>query len=213
MKDLYIIGAGGQGRELLWIVREINARTPTYNVRGFLDDDPKRRGEVLCDVPVLGPISILETTPGASAALAIGIPRVKKVILAKIGHYNVEWPTFVAPGVVRSDYVTIGRGAMVCAGSILTTQVTIGEFALVNVGCTVSHDASVGRGSSLAPGVHLTGHVRVGEYTDVGTGTSVIPGVHIGDNCVVGAGAVIIRPVPDGVTVVGNPGRILGDRG
>lgn len=31
----------------------------------------------------------------------------------------------------------------------------------------------------------------------------------IGEWCTIGAGAVIIHDVPDGATVVGNPGRII----
>ena len=37
MKDLYIIGAGGFGREVLWLVKRINAMNPTWNIKGFID--------------------------------------------------------------------------------------------------------------------------------------------------------------------------------
>ncbi|HZW78021.1 MAG TPA: acetyltransferase, partial [Flavobacteriaceae bacterium] len=40
-------------------------------------------------------------------------------------------------------------------------------------------------------------------------GASIIPGVNIGKWCTIGAGAVILHDVPDGATVVGNPGRKL----
>ena len=43
----------------------------------------------------------------------------------------------------------------------------------------------------------------------VGTGAIVLPGVVIGAGAMVGAGAVVTEDVPDGVTVVGNPARIL----
>ena len=43
----------------------------------------------------------------------------------------------------------------------------------------------------------------------VGTGAIVLPGVVIGVGAMVGAGAVVTENVPDGVTVVGNPARIL----
>jgi acetyltransferase EpsM len=52
----------------------------------------------------------------------------------------------------------------------------------------------------------------VGEGTQVGIGASVLPGIRIGKWCTIGAGAAIIRDVPDGVTVVGVPGRIVGSR-
>ena len=39
MKDLYIIGAGGFGREVAWIVERINSIKPTWNLKGFIDDN------------------------------------------------------------------------------------------------------------------------------------------------------------------------------
>lgn len=43
----------------------------------------------------------------------------------------------------------------------------------------------------------------------VGTGAIVLPGVTIGAGAMVGAGAVVTADVPDGVTVVGNPARVV----
>lgn len=43
----------------------------------------------------------------------------------------------------------------------------------------------------------------------VGTGAVVLPGVVIGAGAMVGAGAVVTADVPDGVTVVGNPARVV----
>jgi 2,3,4,5-tetrahydropyridine-2-carboxylate N-succinyltransferase/tetrahydrodipicolinate N-acetyltransferase len=37
----------------------------------------------------------------------------------------------------------------------------------------------------------------------------VINGVEIGANAIVGAGAVVIKDVPAGATVVGNPARVI----
>jgi acetyltransferase-like isoleucine patch superfamily enzyme len=45
----------------------------------------------------------------------------------------------------------------------------------------------------------------------IGANATLLPGVIIGHNALVGAGAVVIRDVPDGKVVVGNPARIVKD--
>jgi acetyltransferase-like isoleucine patch superfamily enzyme len=43
----------------------------------------------------------------------------------------------------------------------------------------------------------------------LGAGSCVLDGVHIGRNSIVGAGSVVTKSVPENVTVVGVPGRII----
>lgn len=77
-KRLLIIGAGDAGEKILREIRD-NSRL-NYDVMGFLDDDPKKRGMRIHGVPVLGPVpkihklaydaemdEILIATPSASA--------------------------------------------------------------------------------------------------------------------------------------------------
>lgn len=45
----------------------------------------------------------------------------------------------------------------------------------------------------------------------IGANATLLPGVIIGQNALVGAGAVVVRDVPDGKVVVGNPARIVND--
>jgi sugar O-acyltransferase (sialic acid O-acetyltransferase NeuD family) len=206
---IYIIGAGGFGREVLWLIRQINAVDERFDIKGFLDDDSTLHGQTVCDVPVLGPIDQLRDLSDASVALGVGIPRVKRAILERIGPWNAKFPSLVAPDVQMSEYVEIGQGAIITAGCIITTQVSVGDFAVTNLACTLGHDVVVGKGATLSPGVTISGYVQIGEFVDVGTNASVIPGVSIGAESVVGAGAVIIRDVPEKATIVGNPGKVI----
>ena len=43
----------------------------------------------------------------------------------------------------------------------------------------------------------------------VGANVTILPGLVIGNNSLVGAGAVVVRDVPDGAVVVGNPARAV----
>ncbi|MDE7111538.1 MAG: serine acetyltransferase [Muribaculaceae bacterium] len=49
----------------------------------------------------------------------------------------------------------------------------------------------------------------IGDDCTICCGAKVIGGIRIGNNVVVGAGAVVVRDVPDNVTIVGNPARII----
>ena len=63
MNDLVIFGAGGYGREVRQVVEDINADRSTWNLLGFLDDDPANHGGALLDLPVLGGGDWLERHP------------------------------------------------------------------------------------------------------------------------------------------------------
>lgn len=55
----------------------------------------------------------------------------------------------------------------------------------------------------------IFGNISIGEGTHVGAGAIVLPNLSIGKWVKIGAGAVVINDLPDEVTVVGNPARII----
>ena len=85
----------------------------------------------------------------------------------------------------------------------------IGSGAILNTGCSVDHDAQLADGVHLCPGARLAGEVHVGARSWIGVGASVIQQVRIGSDVTVGAGAAVVRDLPDGVTAVGVPARVL----
>ncbi|MHB8104695.1 MAG: DapH/DapD/GlmU-related protein, partial [Dehalococcoidales bacterium] len=52
----------------------------------------------------------------------------------------------------------------------------------------------------------------VKEGARIGANATILPGVVIGEKAIVGSGAVVTKDVPPGVTVIGNPARILKGR-
>ena len=40
---------------------------------------------------------------------------------------------------------------------------------------------------------------------------TLLPGIEIGENALVGAGAVVVKDVPPGKVVAGNPARVIND--
>jgi acetyltransferase-like isoleucine patch superfamily enzyme len=50
---------------------------------------------------------------------------------------------------------------------------------------------------------------RIKRGAKIGANATILPGVVIGEHALVGAGAVVVKDVPDGVVVAGNPARII----
>lgn len=53
--------------------------------------------------------------------------------------------------------------------------------------------------------------VRIGKNCWIGGGAIILAGVTIGDDVIVGAGAVVTKSFGDGVTIAGNPAKIISD--
>lgn len=85
----------------------------------------------------------------------------------------------------------------------------IGPRVMLMHSCHVGHDAWIGEGSEIAPMTSIGGWVEIGKNVSTGQGVTIKPRVKIGDGAKLGMGAVVIRDVPAGVTVVGNPAAQL----
>lgn len=207
MEPLVIVGAGGFGREVAWLVQEINVASPQmkWNLLGFVDDSATETPE---GYPVLGRSSWLnENAKGLHVVCAIGDPKARQAVLAKIHRPSLRYATLIHPSVQRSRYVTIGEGSIVCSGSILTTNVKIGRHCLLNLGTRVGHDSVLHDYSSLMPGANIAGEVEVGEGCYFGLNACVINKTRVGEWTVVGAGATVISDLPERCVAVGVPAK------
>jgi len=86
--------------------------------------------------------------------------------------------------------------------------VVIGETAEIGDGCTIYQGVTLG-GTSLYRGEKR--HPTLGDGVVVSAGAMVLGGFKVGDGARIGSNAVVLKEVPAGATVVGIPGRIVGD--
>jgi len=98
---------------------------------------------------------------------------------------------------------------VVFAQAAVQAQASIGKGAILNTSCSVDHDAQLSDAVHVCPGARLAGEVKVGARSWIGIGASVIQQVRIGSDVTVGAGAAVVRDLPNGVTAVGVPARVL----
>lgn len=207
MKDLYIIGAGGFGREVAWTVERINSIKPTWNLKGFIDDNETLWGSTEGEYHVFGGCEYLSALEDVYAVCAVGSSNVRKKIIEKLKDTSVKFATLVDPSVLYSNSVKIGEGAIVCAGTIITVDVNIGDHVIVNLDCTIGHDAVIDDFVTIYPSVNVSGNVLIGECSELGTGTQIIQGKKVISNTIIGAGAIVVKDCLESGTYVGSPAK------
>lgn len=209
MEKIAIIGSGGFGREVQWLLEEINKNESLYHLIGFYDDGVGK-GVSVNGMEVLGGLEdLLQETEEINVVCAIGNPSTKRQIFDRLQHKaNLKFPNLIHPSVNFSGYGNkIGIGNIVCQGNIITTNITLRDFVILNLQCTVGHDTIINSFCSIMPGVNVSGEVILNEGVYIGTGAKIINQVEIGGNTIIGAGAVVFKSLPANCTAVGVPAK------
>lgn len=206
MKNLYIVGAGGFGRELFWWLSQSADHGKAWRIAGFLDDNADALKGLDYPVGVVGSVLGYKPKPEDLLAVAVSQPKVKRPVVDALVSAGARFLTFVHPRAHLGGNVKLGRGTIVCPGAILTADIVVGEFTTINVNATVGHDVRVGDFCLISPHCDITGFVRIGNGVFMGTHAHVIPKITVGDDVTLGAGTTVISDVDGGATIVGNPG-------
>jgi sugar O-acyltransferase (sialic acid O-acetyltransferase NeuD family) len=208
MKEkILIYGASGHAKVVIDIVEQQGR----YEIAFLVDDDLSLKGLEFFGYQVLGGKDELltATDPPQKAIVAIGSNAARQKVSAWLSGNGYERVTAVHPSAQISRGVKIGSGSVVMAGVCINADAVVGEDVIINTRASIDHDCTIADGVHLAPGVTICGTVAVGDGSFVGAGATVIPNLTIGKKVIVGAGAVVIHDIPDGVTVVGNPVRVI----
>lgn len=207
-KPLIVVGGGGLGREVIWLVED--AEGP-YRVIGVLDDAASLRGRVVYSFPVLGGVDNWRRHTKAEFILAIGAPRSRHTIARRMhqGGTAPKFATLVHPSARMSSSVRLGEGTVVAAGAILTTEVRIGRHCILDRMVNVGHDCVFGDFCTVSPLAPVGGNVSIGNGVWIGAGASVRQGVSLASGSMVGMGAVVVKDVKANELVVGTPAKLL----
>jgi sugar O-acyltransferase (sialic acid O-acetyltransferase NeuD family) len=204
-----IIRAGGHAQ----VVADILLRTGEQDISiqpiGYLDDNPALQGQRFLGLTVLGAIANLSAIAHDAVIVAIGDNRSRQQVYEKLQNQNERFAVARHPSAVIAPDVQLGPGSMICAGVIVNPASLIGANVILNTGCTIDHHNFIGSHAHIAPGVHLGGEVTIGEGALIGIGATVMPRCRVGAWSVVGAGAVVNRDLPDGVTAMGVPAKVI----
>ncbi len=200
---VYIIGAGGHGQVVADTLLSIGI-TPA----GFLDDNKELIGRTVLNIPVIAPVVKAREIEG-KFVVAIGDNAMREKIVEFLYFPDEKYFTVIHPSVILGKNVRIGVGSMIIGGVVINTGTVIGKHTIINTSVSVDHHNIIGDFVHIAPGSHTGGTVKVKKGAFLGVGVSVIPGKTIGNWAVIGAGASVITDIPDNVTAVGVPARVI----
>lgn len=192
MRDLFIVGAGGFGREAVWTVERINAAgpEPQWNVIGFADDDPQKAEGNFEGYPMLGSVEkASRDNPGASVFIAIGDNAIRRKIYSRLrGH---DFPALIDPSAQVSPTTEFRHGTFIAVEAVVSVGTDIGKFVIVGSRSGIGHDCTVSDFTNIGPGVSLSGHTKVGSDVTMGANSCTAPGVIVADGTVVACGTPV----------------------
>ncbi len=210
LKKVVIVGAGGLGRGVLELFRDMNAVCKEWDILGFIDDTVSLQGKEINKMRVLGGLDwLIDNKNDVGCVVAVGDPQSKKMIVEKLEQNNIKFYNAIHPSVIRSEFVTFGKGVIVTAGVILNVNTLIGDHVCIHFNSTIGHDAVLEEYCSVMPNATISGNDIIGKCSYIGAGATIIEKIKIGGNSTIGAGAVVINDIPDNVVAVGIPAKVV----
>ena len=117
----------------------------------------------------------------------------------------------------------IGTNCNICANVLIENDVEIGNNVTIKNGVQLWDGIRIGNDVHIGPNVTFTNdkypksrnakftclETWVDDGAAIGGGSTILPGIRIGAGATVGAGSVVTKDVPPGVTVVGNPAKVI----
>ena len=146
--------------------------------------------------------------------IAIANSRVREKIAQRLEADGIQLWSISADNVILMDNIQIAEGSALSPFVTITSNIKIGKCFHANLYSYVEHDCVIGDFVTFAPGVKCNGNIHIQDHAYIGAGAMIKQGtpnqpLAIGKGAIVGMGAVVTKSVPAGVTVVGNPARIL----
>lgn len=205
MNTLAIIGASGHGK----VIADL-ARTCGFWHKIVFYDDAWPDKTINGNFPIVGNTqSLLSSVEKPDIIVGIGNNKIRLAKQKTFIDAGFNIASVIHPRAIVSLTATIGIGSVVMAGAVINSDAIIGSACIINSNSVVEHDCILADAVHVSPGASLAGGVSVGECSWLGIGSSVIQLKVIGKNVIVGASAAVVADVPDNVTVVGVPAKII----
>lgn len=109
--------------------------------------------------------------------------------------------------VIIHDHVEIGAHDNLSCGSGGDT--VIGNYVKIDALVHIGHDVHIADNVEITAGGIIGGFASIGEKAYTGINACIRNRISLGDYCTIGMGATVTKSVLPGITVAGNPARLL----
>lgn len=208
-KQLWIVGAGGFGREVATYANDVTQAGPApWRFAGFVDD---RIHALQAFTPSIEVRSISELIPGPDDVfcVAIGDPEARLRVASELAKKGCVFVSVVHPTAVMGERIKMGEGCIAAPFVTVTCDVEIGAFTVLGAKSGVGHDSRLGMAVTMSAYTEVAGNCTLGDRVFLGSHALVAPGTTMEADSYAFAGAVVVRNTGERERVGGNPARVV----
>ena len=202
MKKLILIGAGGHAKSVADSINKLE-----YELCGFIDSN---KSGTHMGLPIWG--TELEDIPNYeeySYFVSIGDVGYRKLWFDRIRERRLNIINIIDSSAIISASAKMGIGNFVGKMAVINADAEIGNNNVINTKALIEHECKVGDHNHLSTNSVINGNVIVGNSVFLGSSSVCNGQLKIGSNAIIGSGSVIIKDIPEKVTVVGVPARVI----
>lgn len=209
MKHLIIIGARGWGREVYAAAMGTKAyRNGEYDIKGFLDSKSDAFAGLRGNYPpILGAPEDYEIQENDVFFVAMGEPKWRKHYAELMEAKGAKFMSIIDDCAYVNPTAHVGEGTYISGWTAISDNVKLGKHSIIHVFCDLGHDAKVGDYSSIEAYTFMGGGSEIGDESVAHVRSHILPHKKVGNSCSIGASSVVMRNVPDGQHVMGNPAK------
>lgn len=205
MKHIYIVGAGGLGRELLSLMKSDAAFGVHWVVVGFIDSRDAMKGVEVDDLPVVGGTNDVTISTSTQFVVAVGDVERKKQMVDELlarGAKFIPIRTQCRVGERSTNGASVFQ-----LNAFVSVDCKVHDYVYLDSNVVVGHDCEIGNYTHIGSGCFIGGRVKIGERVTIHSRAVIAQNVTIGDGATIGLGAVVFKDVPPSATMLGNPAR------
>lgn len=213
MKNIILIGAGGNASVILSTINDINKSFKSYRILGFLDDNKTKFN----NLDYLGKINkttinkLLKNKQNQFIWTLISTTLKEKSIknLQKLNIPINKFPKIIHPTATVSVFAKIGNGSTIHPNVNIGPNVKIGNHVHIFSQSMIGHDTHLSSYSYVANCVSIGAKIKAGKGVYFGSNCSIIEKIRIHPWSTIGLGSVLLKNVNEKSVMVGNPAKKL----